>query len=129
MKNQLFRHFPDEKITIELLSLFGINGFTDNHSFTRKNLEELKTVECIEGIIDSLSNFYIPCKSKQYLTNLNEKKCITILRQFLKTHNYTLFSKEKFVKGEKQLFYQVIPKQVDLMVSNREQNQIVITFD
>ena len=70
------------------------------------NLEDLETVKQMNNIIDSLSLFYIPCKSKQYLTDLTEKKCITILRQLLKIHNYTLFSKEKFIKGKKYLFYQ-----------------------
>ena len=129
MKNQLFRHTPDEKFTLEVLSFFGINGFEDNHSFTRTNLEDLNTVDHMNKIIDSLSLYYIPCKSKQYLTDLNEKKCITILRQFLRTHNYTLFSKEKFMKGKKQLYYQVVPKQVELTTTNREQNQIIISFD
>ena len=129
MKNQLFRHSPDEKITLQILSLFGINCFEDNHSFTRKNLEDLKTVEKMNELVYSLSMYYIPCKSKKYLTDLNEKKCITILRQFLRNHNYTLFSKEKFMKGDKQLFYLVIPKQVNLLTTNREQNQIILSFD
>ena len=79
--------------------------------------------------VDSLSLYYIPCKAKQYLTDLTEKKCITVLRQLLKIHNYTLFSKEKFVKGKKHLFYQVIPIQVELLTTNRTQNQIIISFD
>jgi hypothetical protein len=129
MKNQLFRNLPDEKITLEILSYFGISGFEDNHSFTRKNLLDLETVKHMNKQIGSLSLFYIPCKSKQYLTDLTEKKCITILRQLLKVHNHTLYSKEKFIKGDKQLFYQVIPKQVHLLTSNREKNQIIISFD
>ena len=129
MKNQLFRHSPDENITLEVLSFFGINGFEDNHSFTRKNLEDLDTVQKMNKIIDSLSLYYIPCKSKQYLNDLTEKKCITILRQLLRVHNYTLFSKEKFIKGEKHLFYQVVQKQVELTTTNREQSQIIISFD
>jgi hypothetical protein len=129
MKNQLFRHSPNEKTTLDVLSLFGIQGFDDNHSFTRENLVDLKTVDKMDEIIDSLSLYYIPCKSKQYLTDLTEKKCITVLRQLLKIHNYTLFSKEKFVKGKKHLFYQVIPIQVELLTTNRTQNQIIISFD
>ena len=129
MKNQLFRHSPNEKTTLDVLSLFGIQGFDDNHSFTRENLVDLKTVEKMNDMIDSLSLYYIPCKSKQYLTDLTEKKCITVLRQLLKVYNYTLFSKEKFVKGKKHLFYQVIPIQVELLTTNRTQNQIIISFD
>lgn len=129
MKNQLFRHSPNEKTTLDVLSLFGIQGFDDNHSFTRENLVDLKTVDKMNEMIDSLSLYYIPCKAKQYLSDLTEKKCITVLRQLLKIHNYTLFSKEKFVKGKKHLFYQVIPIQVELLTENRNHNQIIISFD
>jgi hypothetical protein len=129
MKNQLFRHSPNDKTTLDVLSLFGIQGFDDNHSFTRDNLIDLNTVDKMNEMIDSLSLYYIPCKAKQYLTDLTEKKCITVLRQLLKIHNYTLFSKEKFVKGKKHLFYQVIPIQVELLTANRNNNQIIISFD
>ena len=128
-KNQLFKNIPDLQIVQSVLEAFGLDNIEDTRLFTKEHMQDVETVQKLSELIPTLKEYYIPCKSKKYLTDLNEKKCITILRQFLKTHNYTLFSKEKFVKGEKQLFYQVIPKQVDLMVSNREQNQIVITFD
>ena len=107
MKNQLFRISPELQFTESLLQLFGIKDINDNHSFTRNNLNDLKTVDKMNQKIGELTKYYIPCKAKKYLDDLNEKKCITILRQFLKIHNYTLISKEKYMKGKKQLFYQV----------------------
>ena len=74
MKNQLFRHSPNEKTTLDVLSLFGIQGFDDNHSFTRENLVDLKTVEKMNDMIDSLSLYYIPCK------RVNYKKCFENVR-------------------------------------------------
>ena len=106
MKNQLFRISPDLKITEQLLNLFGIKNMEDNHSFTRENLNDLKTVEKMNEMIDELIKYYIPCKSKKYLTELNEKKCVTILRQFLKIHNHTLISKEKYVKSKNEMWSQ-----------------------
>ena len=129
MKNQLFRISPDLKITEQLLNLFGIKNMEDNHSFTRENLNDLKTVEKMNEMIDELIKYYIPCKSKKYLTELNEKKCVTILRQFLKIHNHTLISKEKYVKGKKHLFYQVIPQQIDMLTKNRESEKVILSFD
>lgn len=130
MKNQLFRISPDLKITEYLLKLFGIKDINDNHSFTRTNLEDLKTVDKIKEIITELTKYYIPCKAKKYiLTELDEKKCITILRQFLKIHNHTLISKEKYVKGKKLLFYQVIPQQIDMLTKNRESEKVILSFD
>lgn len=129
MKNQLFRISPDMEITENILKLFGIKDIHDNHSFTRENLIDLKTVENMNGLSEELFKYYIPCKSKKYLINLNEKKCITILRQFLKIHNYTLISKEKYVKGNKQLFYQVIPQQIDQLTKDREAEKVILSFD
>lgn len=63
-----------------------------------------------------------------YLKNIDEKRAITILRQFIKIHNYTLMSKEKYVKGKKNLFYQVIPMQID-MNTKRNLEKVVISFD
>ena len=80
-------------------------------------------------MIDELMKYYIPCKSKKYLSELNEKKCVTILRQFLKIHNHTLISKEKYVKGKKHLFYQVIPQQIDMLTKNRESEKDILSFD
>tara|TARA_Y100000389_G_scaffold199218_1_gene237183 strand:- start:163 stop:546 length:384 start_codon:yes stop_codon:yes gene_type:complete len=127
MKNQLFKNSPDIKITKKILSFFGIKDMNDNHSFNRENLIELHTVEKINGIIDEIYDYYIPCKAKKYLVDLNEKKCITILRQFLKIHCYTLNSKEKYVKGVKHLFYQVISTPIDIETKNRE--KVILNFD
>ena len=130
MKNQLFKISPDLEFTENLLKLFGIKDINDNHSFTRSNLEDLKTVEKVKGTKDKLLKYYIPCKAKKYiLTELNEKKCITILRQFLKIHNHTLISKEKYVNGKKMLFYQVIPQQIDILTKNRESEKVILSFD
>ena len=54
MKNQLFSTVPDFEITTELLNYFGIQGFEDNHSFTKDNLQSLETVDKIVKIIDKL---------------------------------------------------------------------------
>ena len=127
-KNQLFKVSPNIEITEKILENFGIKGLDDNHSFTRENLSDLSTVESMNEMYDELLRYYIPCKAKKYLIDLNEKKCITILRQFLKMQNHTLMSKEKYVNGKKILFYQVIPLQID-MKTNRDSEKVVISFD
>ena len=129
MKNQLFRISPDMEITENILQLFGIKDIHDNHSFTRENLIDLKTVQKMNELSTNLLKYYIPCKSKKYLVDLNEKKCITILRQFLKIHNHTLISKEKYIKNNKQLFYLVIPQQIDQLTIDREAEKVILSFD
>jgi hypothetical protein len=43
-----------------------------------------------------------------YLEDINEKKCITILRQFLKYIDYNLKMKEKYINGVKNYRYFII---------------------
>ena len=108
MKNQLFRISPDIPITESILQLFGIKDINDNHSFTRENLIDLKTVEKMDELSKELFKYYIPCKSKIYLNDIDEKKCITILRQFLKYMDYNLKLKEKYVNGVKNYQYFIV---------------------
>lgn len=129
MKNQLFRNTPDLNITLELISFFGLKSLTDNHSFNKQNLIDLKTVEKINGILDKLSSYYLPCKSRIYLSDINEKRCIAILRQFLKVHNYTLLYKEKFINNKKSIYYQIIPVQIMIDTNKSKKKKIVISFD
>jgi len=129
MKNQLFRNTPDLNITLELISFFGLKSLTDNHSFNKQNLIDLKTVEKINGILDKLSSYYLPCKSRIYLSDINEKRCITVLRQFLKVHNYTLLYKEKFINNKKSIYYQIIHVQIMIDTSKSKKKKIVISFD
>ena len=129
MKDQLFKVHPDKNITLQLLSLFGITNFNDNHAFTKNNLLELRTVEKINDLVPTLMTYYIPCKGNKYLQDINDKKSITILRQFLKKNKYTLMSKEKYIQGKKHLFYQVVPLQAPVKTPTKKDTSVTITFD
>ena len=61
-----------------------MNDFSDTKLFTKENLQDLNTVEKLNNHIERLREYYLPCKAKKYLVNLDEKKSITILRQLLK---------------------------------------------
>ena len=129
MKDQLFKVHPDKNITLQLLYLFGITNFNDNHAFTKNNLLELRTVEKINDLVPTLITYYIPCKANKYLQDINDKKSITILRQFLKKNKYTLMSKEKYIQGKKHLFYQVVPLQAPVKTPTKKDTSVTITFD
>ena len=130
MKNQLFRNTPDLKNTLEILKLFGLNSLDDNHSFTKENLVDLKTVEKMNENINEISKFYIPCKAK-YLKDLNEKKCITILRQFVKIHHYKCIGMEKSIKGKKTMTYRLIYSNEDYLTSpeTKKNEEYVLSFE
>ena len=128
-KNQLFKNHPDEDFVINLLNIFGIKNFNDNHYFIKKDLEELNTIDELNKIKNILYNYYIPCKAKIYINNIDLKKAITILRQFLKTQNYTLLSKEKYIKGIKHNTYSVISIANNLVIDKNKDRKIIIDFE
>ena len=126
--NQLFRTMPDRSFVISLLNLYGIEDFNDTRYFTRENLETLNTAEELKEIVDKLRNYYIPCKAKTYLEEISIPRSIVILRQFLKCHGYTLFSKEKFIKSKKHTIYKIVT--IDKEVSTpQKKEKVVVSFD
>ena len=124
--NQLFKIIPDKSITIELLNLFGIKDLDDNKHFTKDDLIQLNTSENILKIKDKLNNYYIPCKSKVYLNNIDHKRSITILKQFLKVHNYNIINIRKVIQGRQYNLYfiKIISEKV-----NVPKKKIMIDFN
>ena len=118
-KNQLFKNVPDLQIVQSVLEAFGLENIEDTRLFTKEHMQDVETVQKLTELIPTLKEYYIPCKSKKYLADLNEKKCITILRQFLKHIDYNLKLKEKYIKGKKNYLY--------FIQKNKE--KILITFD
>ena len=59
-----------------------------------------------------------------------KKKIITILRQFVRVFGYFIFSKEKYIQGEKYITYQIMPlnKKNFLKLRKKDENYIV-SFD
>jgi hypothetical protein len=104
-KNQLFRKTPDDFLISKLIAAFGFRNLTDRRYFSRCDLIKLKTVERIKEIKTLLEQYYIPCKARTYLNDLNEKNIVTILRQCIKQKGYTISSREKYLKGDKFIIY------------------------
>lgn len=122
--NQLFKTpIPDDLFT-NILKCFGYDDLNSNEekSFSRFDLERLKTIEQMTLLKDEIYKYYLPCKAKIYINTLDEKKCITILRQILRLHNYTLTSKQKYIKKKKITFY-VIQKK------NTHQSHTILKID
>ena len=109
INNQLFKVLPSIDIINELLEIFGLKGLNDEHHFSREDLKKTDVVYKINLIKDKLSSFYLPCKSRLYLNDLNEKNVITILKQFIKIYNYSILSREKHMRKKKFIIYKIIP--------------------
>ena len=107
IKDQLFKKYPSNSLFLDILYAFGLKGLDDNRSFSRRDLKILKTVDKIKELKPQLDDCYLPCKSRTYLNQLNEKNVVTILRQILKTKHYTISSREKYMKGCKFIIYSI----------------------
>jgi hypothetical protein len=103
--SQLFKKNPHPELFSKIIKSLGIDEYKEDFSFRKKDLISLNTVEKIKALDHELRECYFPCKSKLYLDNLNETKCITIIRQFLRQFGYNLISKEKYLNGEKFIVY------------------------
>ena len=75
-KNQLFKNIPDLQIVQSVLEAFGLENIEDTRLFTKEHMQDVDTVQKLTELIPSLQEYYIPCKSKKYLTELNEKNVL-----------------------------------------------------
>jgi hypothetical protein len=109
MLNQLFRIMPSEELCMSVLNAFGLTSLHDKRQFTRKDIVSLETVEKIKVLLPILSPYYLPCKARSYLSELNAKNIITILRHFVRIFGHKVNSREKYIKGEKFIVYSLCP--------------------
>ncbi len=127
-KNQLFKINPDIHIVNDLLSAFGLEDLEDTRYFTREYLKENETVDKVIEIKERLSEYYLPCKKKS-LDNLNEKRIITVLRQFIKGFGYKCIGTEQSVKGKKTMKYQLIVMEREELSPSFAKREYVLSFD
>jgi hypothetical protein len=130
-KNQLFKNTPDLQIVQAVLEAFGLDDIEDKRQFTKEHMIDINTVQKLTELSETLKDYYIPCKSKKYLVDLNEKKCITILRQFIKIHHYKCIGMEKSVKGRKMMTYRLIYSEEDFIKNpkSKETNEYILSFE
>jgi len=108
VNKQLFSKKPDLETVISLLKLYGIDKFDTNVVFSREDLSKKNIITNLINFKPILDKYYLPCKSKKYLTNINIKRSVTILRQVIREYNYKVISNEKYHLGKKYLSYKII---------------------
>ena len=134
--NQLFIHKPPIELLNKLIKAFGLNDINDTKEFSQLDMDIHNTLATFHTLEKELGDCYIPCKRKEYTDNIKNiiyKEAITIFRQFLKAHNYDLYSKERFIKGIKYLVYRIVTKQEKSIISKTKKHpprkEFVIIFD
>ena len=129
-KNQLFKNIPDLQIIQSILNAFGLDNIEDTRLFTKEHMLDIDTVQKLSELTDNLKDYYLPCKGKIYLHDLNEKKCITILRQFIKIHHYKCIGMEKSIKGRKMMTYRLLYSEDDYLKSPKsKEDEYVLSFE
>ena len=88
--NQLFYEIPPIEIIDKLMSAFGLSNMNDSKEFNKSDLISNRTASKIIELIPDLAVYYLPCKANIYLTNITEKRSITILSQHLRLYDYRL---------------------------------------
>ena len=128
-KNQLFKMSPDIHIIDSLLSAFGLDDLEDGRYFSREYIKDQHVVQSIQELSKELKAYYLPCKQKNLL-NLNEKRVITILRQFIKPFGYKCLGTEKSVSGIKTMMYQLLVIEREELSPKKDGNRgYVLSFD
>jgi len=129
-KNQLFKIIPDENIIQDILEAFGLTNLEDTRLFTKSHMKEIDTVDKINELKEKLTEYYLPCKAKKYLNDLDEKKCITILRQIVKLYHYKCIGLEKSIKGNKTMTYRLLYSKEDFLESPHSKNTgYILSFE
>ena len=111
--HQLFKDKISEDIMLKVILAFGLKSINDETAFSKQDLINHNTVLYMNELKDILLQYYLPCKAKIYLENLDESKCITILRQLLKLFQIKLISKQKYIHNKKSTIY-FIKKSIEI---------------
>jgi hypothetical protein len=126
-KEQLFKNVPPKEFVEDVLKLFIPNGFQDSYyQFSRKMISEKNIIEKLNLLMPQLKGYYMNCKHKKYLENLDPKKCVTILRQLLRIYEYRVISMEKYHNGQKFLLYKIEKIEVE---KDNYQKKLIVEFD
>jgi hypothetical protein len=106
--NQLFKANIPEDLFKKIYDCYGIKNLDTEYFFSKDDLIKLNTVDLLANYKEELNNYYLPCKAKLYLNDMNVGKSITILRQLLRLFNMVLLSKQKYIKQKKTTLYYMI---------------------
>jgi hypothetical protein len=101
---KIFRKVPSEEFVLDFLHKLNFIGFHDARMFVREDISR----EVFEELLPHIEPYYLPCKAKRFLYNLDSHKKITVLRHLLRAVGHDLKAYEKLVYGVKTTVYQII---------------------
>jgi hypothetical protein len=118
---RLFRTAPPKEFVIEILQHLRLLGLHDLRWFTREEL----VLDTLDEWLPLLEPYYLPCKAKRFLNEMDSTRIITILRHILQPHGYELHTQERMYKTSKTTLYQIQPVQSHTDLSG---NDLLVEF-
>ena len=103
MINQLFHEQPSKELVYKYCRLYGLSGMQDRKWFSKDHINMSK----LTALIDDLKTIYIKCKARSYLTDIDSKIALTVLRQLVKTFGYKLKTQTVTQTGKRVRVYQL----------------------
>mgnify|MGYP003389742723 CR=1 FL=1 len=130
-KHQLFKETPPIELVIKIAQCFGFENLNDKGCICKKYFTTMNVIEKMNALLPELKKYYLPCKAKTYLTELNNNSIMTILRQILRPHNYVIISREKYINREKLINYNLVNKneiELEPIKPVNKENANVVSF-
>jgi hypothetical protein len=131
--NQLFKEKVSDDLALKIVRSFGLVDMNDTSLFSKNDIIKNKTIESILSLKDELEKYYLPCKAKCYLTSIDDKKCITLLRQILRLFGLQLQTRQKYVQSKKMTFYNITKESMPIestgIMKVNNKHQTVVAFD
>jgi hypothetical protein len=118
---RLFRKVPSREFVDDILVHLKLQGLTDKRWFTRDELN----LDGIDEWLPLLEPYYLPCKAKRFLNDMDSSRVITILRHILHPIGFELRTQEKMYKMQKTTMYQLYSEEV---VRDLSANQLRVDF-
>lgn len=100
---RLFRQIPPRELVEEILSHLKLQGLTESRWFSKDELH----LQSLDDWVPLLEPYYLPCKAKRFLTEIDASRTITILRHILNPLQYELRTQERMYKLQKMTMYQI----------------------
>lgn len=127
--HQLFKDKIPEDIFHQVMSIFHMTSENEPNTFSKQDLININIVSKMEELKPLILPYYLPCKAKIYLEDLNENKCITILRQILKLYQMKLESKQKYIKYKKTTVYYISKNNTNVNHIKVENHNSTLEFE
>lgn len=129
--HQLFKEKVNEDLAVRVVRCFGLVSMSDTSLFCKNDMIKNSTIQCLMSLKDELEVYYLPCKARCYLQDIDNKKCITVLRQVLRLFGLKLNTRQKYVQSKKMTFYNIVKEEKlqDHSSSMRVNDGGIIKFD